>query len=43
MTQDLEKTLWAAADKLRNNMDAVEYIDIVLLIQKTIYYLNLRR
>jgi type I restriction-modification system DNA methylase subunit len=25
MTQDLEKTLWAAADKLRNNMDAAEY------------------
>jgi hypothetical protein len=43
MTQDLEKTLWAATDKLRDNMDAAEYIDIVLLIQKTIYSLNLRR
>ena len=30
MTQDLEKTLWAAADKLRNNMDAAEYKHIVL-------------
>jgi type I restriction enzyme M protein len=27
---DLEKTLWAAADKLRNNMDAAEYKHIVL-------------
>ncbi|MDZ4158949.1 MAG: class I SAM-dependent DNA methyltransferase [Anaerolineaceae bacterium] len=26
----LEKTLWAAADKLRNNMDAAEYKHIVL-------------
>ena len=24
MVKDLEKTLWAAADKLRNNMDAAE-------------------
>jgi len=24
-TQELEKTLWATADKLRNNMDAAEY------------------
>jgi type I restriction enzyme M protein len=30
MTQDLEKTLWAAADKLRNNMDAAEYKHVVL-------------
>ena len=30
MTQDLEKTLWATADKLRNNMDAAEYKHIVL-------------
>jgi type I restriction enzyme M protein len=22
---ELEKTLWSAADKLRNNMDAAEY------------------
>ena len=29
-TQELEKTLWAAADKLRNNMDAAEYKHIVL-------------
>lgn len=28
--QDLEKTLWATADKLRNNMDAAEYKHIVL-------------
>lgn len=28
--KDLEKTLWAAADKLRNNMDAAEYKHIVL-------------
>ena len=26
----LEKTLWAAADKLRNNMDAAEYKHVVL-------------
>ncbi|NVK53831.1 MAG: SAM-dependent DNA methyltransferase [Flavobacteriaceae bacterium] len=30
MTQELEKTLWAAADKLRNNMDAAEYKHVVL-------------
>ena len=30
MTQELEKTLWATADKLRNNMDAAEYKHIVL-------------
>ena len=30
MTQNLEKTLWATADKLRNNMDAAEYKHIVL-------------
>jgi type I restriction enzyme M protein len=30
MTNELEKTLWAAADKLRNNMDAAEYKHIVL-------------
>lgn len=30
MTPDLEKTLWATADKLRNNMDAAEYKHIVL-------------
>ncbi len=29
-TKDLEKTLWAAADKLRNNMDAAEYKHVVL-------------
>lgn len=29
-TQQLEKTLWAAADKLRNNMDAAEYKHVVL-------------
>ena len=34
MTQDLEKTLWAAADKLRNNMDAAEKKYIVLGIQR---------
>lgn len=28
--KDLEKTLWAAADKLRNNMDAAEYKHVVL-------------
>ena len=27
---ELEKTLWAAADKLRNNMDAAEYKHVVL-------------
>lgn len=30
MTPDLEKTLWAAADKLRNNMDAAEYKHVAL-------------
>ena len=30
MNQDLEKTLWAAADKLRSSMDAAEYKPIVL-------------
>ncbi len=30
MTPNLEKTLWATADKLRNNMDAAEYKHIVL-------------
>ncbi|KYC52850.1 MAG: N-6 DNA Methylase [Candidatus Methanofastidiosum methylothiophilum] len=29
-TNNLEKTLWTAADKLRNNMDAAEYKHIVL-------------
>jgi len=29
-TQELEKTLWATADKLRNNMDAAEYKHVVL-------------
>jgi len=28
--KDLEKTLWAAADKLRSNMDAAEYKHVVL-------------
>lgn len=30
MTEDLKKTLWAAADKLRTNMDAAEYKHLVL-------------
>ncbi|MBL7864486.1 MAG: SAM-dependent DNA methyltransferase [Cyclobacteriaceae bacterium] len=30
MPPELEKTLWAAADKLRNNMDAAEYKHVVL-------------
>jgi type I restriction enzyme M protein len=30
MTQELQKTLWATADKLRNNMDAAEYKHVVL-------------
>lgn len=30
MNQDLKKTLWAAADKLRSNMDAAEYKHVVL-------------
>ena len=29
-TNELEKTLWQAADKLRNNMDAAEYKHVVL-------------
>lgn len=27
---ELEKTLWSAADKMRSNMDAAEYKHIVL-------------
>ncbi|HNX37571.1 MAG TPA: class I SAM-dependent DNA methyltransferase [Candidatus Cloacimonadota bacterium] len=30
MDQEIKKTLWAAADKLRNNMDAAEYKHVVL-------------
>lgn len=30
MTQELQKTLWATADKLRNKMDAAEYKHVVL-------------
>mgnify|MGYP000955700971 CR=1 FL=1 len=30
MNQELKKTLWATADKLRNNMDAAEYKHVVL-------------
>lgn len=30
MVKNLEKALWAAADKLRNNMDAAEYKQVVL-------------
>lgn len=30
VSQELKKTLWAAADKLRSNMDAAEYKHIAL-------------
>ena len=30
LDSDLEKRLWAAADKLRSNMDAAEYKHVVL-------------
>uniref|UniRef100_E6PM12 Type I restriction-modification (R-M) system HsdM n=1 Tax=mine drainage metagenome TaxID=410659 RepID=E6PM12_9ZZZZ len=30
MNQDLKRTLWAAADKLRSSMDAAEYKHIIL-------------
>lgn len=30
MDNEIKKTLWAAADKLRSNMDAAEYKHIVL-------------
>ena len=30
MIQDIQKTLWSTADKLRANMDAAEYKHIVL-------------
>jgi type I restriction enzyme M protein len=30
MLQDIKKTLWASADKLRANMDAAEYKHLVL-------------
>src|SRR5205807_10408174 len=32
VSQELKKTLWAAADKLRSNMDAAEYKHIVLCL-----------
>ncbi|HEX9195683.1 MAG TPA: type I restriction-modification system subunit M N-terminal domain-containing protein, partial [Azonexus sp.] len=30
MLDDIKKTLWATADKLRSNMDAAEYKHLVL-------------
>ncbi len=30
MIEDIKKTLWATADKLRANMDAAEYKHLVL-------------
>ena len=30
MTEDIKKTLWDTADKLRANMDAADYKHIVL-------------
>ena len=30
MLEDIKKTLWATADKLRANMDAAEYKHLVL-------------
>jgi type I restriction enzyme M protein len=30
MLDDIKKTLWASADKLRANMDAAEYKHLVL-------------
>ncbi len=30
MDNEIKKTLWATADKLRSNMDAAEYKHIVL-------------
>ena len=30
MLDDIKKTLWATADKLRTNMDAAEYKHLVL-------------
>jgi hypothetical protein len=30
MDNEIKRTLWAAADKLRSNMDAAEYKHIVL-------------
>ena len=30
MIEDIKKTLWASADKLRANMDAAEYKHLVL-------------
>ncbi len=30
MLEDIKKTLWATADKLRTNMDAAEYKHLVL-------------
>lgn len=42
-TLGFEATLWAAADKLRNNMDAAEYKHVVLgLIIPEVYLRRLR-
>ena len=39
MIDDIKKTLWATADKLRANMDAAEYKHIVLGLTNTYYCL----
>lgn len=35
MLDDIKKTLWATADKLRANMDAAEYKHLVLGLRGT--------
>lgn len=43
MIEDIKKTLWAAADKLRANMDAAEYRRIVLGLAVSKYISDKRR
>lgn len=40
---ELEKTLWQAADKLRNNMDAAEYKHVVLGLKFLKYKSDVRK
>ena len=38
MLDDIKKTLWATADKLRANMDAAEYKHLVLGLKHCILF-----
>ena len=43
MLDDIKKTLWATADKLRANMDAAEYKHLVLLYETGLQQLDGKR